>query len=706
MNNTKSSRNNRYSSKRAYINMISSILLARNSSVLATRRIGFAFQSSISYSSRNGSRSRIINHQTLWYGNGDDNDTSSASSLPYSTTSSNSIQASPVVDSSLSSKSSLPFSAPRTSFDDSLPAAQASDSSIDGTLEWSKLGLLTDLVNAVTGDIDQRQGLGLIEGPTPVQKMAIPDILAGCKDRMASIENIKNTDKKSRGSESSYSSFDVDLSSSSKSSSSSNNDDGMIPPVRSVAFAAATGSGKTLAYLLPVIQSLRAQELMATSIENKALQMEALAKLRKPKRPRAIILAPTRELARQILSVLKSVGHICKISSELLVGGDGYGKQRKKMEGRAVDILVATPGRLVKHRDAGDIYLGSVRHVVIDEMDTMLEQGFQEDLGALLHPMLYKKRHVNIDEYKNDKVSLVEGAPQIILTTATMTPAVRRLLDKPELPFQPKKVYGKQNEEDDSNPNSVKIALPRDIRILTAPGLHRVVPRLKQVFVNVGSADKLSLLVDVVAGGERQKKERQLSSGQPQPLTLVFCNTVSSCRAAEHALAESGVSSLCYHGDLQSSEREANLEEFRNAGEGNGSSSVLVCTDIASRGLDVPQVDHIVMFDFPLNPIDYLHRAGRTARGLSKSGNSSRGQGKVTALVTKRDRVLASAIEGAVQRGESLEGLSSRKSDYEAGARLGNIGLGSGGRGRGGRGNSRGRASGRGRSSSGRRRRS
>jgi len=692
--------------------MISSILLARNSSVLATssnaRRIGLAFQSSISYSNRSGSRSRIINHQTLWYGNGDDNDTPSASSLPYSTTSSNSIQASQVVvDSSLSSKSSLPFSAPRTSFDDSLPAAQTSDSIVDGTLEWSKLGLLTDLVNAVTGDIDQRQGLGLIEGPTPVQKMAIPDILAGCKDRMASIENIKNTDKKSRGSESSYSSFDVDLSSSSKSSSSSNNDDGMIPPVRSVAFAAATGSGKTLAYLLPVIQSLRAQELMATSIENKALQMEALSKLRKPKRPRAIILAPTRELARQILSVLKSVGHICKISSELLVGGDGYGKQRKKMEGRAVDILVATPGRLVKHRDAGDIYLGSVRHVVIDEMDTMLEQGFQSDLGALLHPMLYKKRHVNIDEYKNDKVSLVEGAPQIILTTATMTPAVRRLLDKPELPFQPKKVYGKQNEEDDSNPNSVKIALPRDIRILTAPGLHRVVPRLKQVFVNVGSADKLSLLVDVVAGGERQKKERQLSSGQPQPLTLVFCNTVSSCRAAEHALAESGVSSLCYHGDLQSSEREANLEEFRNAGEGDGSSSVLVCTDIASRGLDVPQVDHIVMFDFPLNPIDYLHRAGRTARGLSKSGNSSRGQGKVTALVTKRDRVLASAIEGAVQRGESLEGLSSRKSDYKAGARLGNVRLGSGGGGgRGGRGNSRGRSSGRGRSSSGRRRRS
>lgn len=107
-------------------------------------------------------------------------------------------------------------------------------------------------------------------------------------------------------------------------------------------------------------------------LPNAALSVEVLSKLRRPKRPRAIILAPTRELARQILSVLKSVGHVCKISSDLLVGGDGYGKQRKKMADRPVDILVATPGRLVKHRDAGDIYLGSVRHVVIDEMDTLL----------------------------------------------------------------------------------------------------------------------------------------------------------------------------------------------------------------------------------------------------------------------------------------------------------------------------------------------
>lgn len=423
--------------------------------------------------------------------------------------------------------------------------------------------------------------------------------------------------------------------------------------------------------------------------------MEALSRLRRPRRPRAIILAPTRELARQILSVLKSISHICKISSELLVGGDDYGSQRKRIENRAVDILVATPGRLVKHRDAGDIFLGSVRHVVIDEFDTMLEQGFQNDIGKLLHPMLYKKKVVTIDEYTSGKVKLVEGSPQIILTTATMTQAVKRLLDRPDLPFNPKRVYGKQaqNDENDS-PNNVKIALPKDIRVLTAPGLHRVVPRLKQVFVNVGSVDKLSLLVDLVAGGERKKREKLKSGdGGDIPLTLVFCNTVSSCRAAEHALAESGVVSLCYHGELNSDAREENLMKFREAGSDNGNednAAVLVCTDIASRGLDVPQVDHVIMFDFPLNPIDYLHRAGRTARGLS---SSTGGDGKVTALVTKRDQVLARAIEAAVQSGESLEGLSSRKSDYQN-TKLNTKGDSRGGRGGGGRG--RGGRSGRG----------
>jgi superfamily II DNA/RNA helicase len=137
-------------------------------------------------------------------------------------------------------------------------------------------------------------------------------------------------------------------------------------------------SGKTLAYLLPIVQWLRAQELLALGELTGDQRMEALSILRRPRRPRALVLAPTRELARQILSVLKSVGQVCKVSSDILVGGDDYGAQRKRLADRPVDVLIAFT------RDAGDVFLGSVSHVVIDEMDTMLEQGFQEDIGKLL----------------------------------------------------------------------------------------------------------------------------------------------------------------------------------------------------------------------------------------------------------------------------------------------------------------------------------
>ena len=122
----------------------------------------------------------------------------------------------------------------------------------------------------------------------------------------------------------------------------------------------------------------------------------------------------------------------------------------------------------------------------------------------------------------------------------------------------------------------------------------------------------------------------------------MFCNTVASCCAAEHGLAKSGVSCLCYHSDI-SSDREENLGRYRLADSGGGgidAAAVLVCTDIASRGLDVPQVDHVVMFDFPLNPIDYLHRAGRTARGLGGGTSAKSGpkpwEGKVTATSSPR----------------------------------------------------------------------
>ena len=165
------------------------------------------------------------------------------------------------------------------------------------------------------GDVDDRLGLGLIDGPTPVQLMAIPEILMACKERMAFVEDRGD---KLEG----------------------------YPSCHSIAFAASTGSGKTLAYLLPIVQSLRAQELMSLGDLTGERRMEALSRLRRLRRPCALVLALTRELARQILSVLKSVGHVCKVSSDILVGGDDYGAQRKRLADRPVDggssVLVCT----------------------------------------------------------------------------------------------------------------------------------------------------------------------------------------------------------------------------------------------------------------------------------------------------------------------------------------------------------------------------
>jgi superfamily II DNA/RNA helicase len=407
----------------------------------------------------------------------------------------------------------------------------------------------------------------------------------------------------------------------------------------SLAFLSATGSGKTLAYLLPLIQQLKQQELF----DNYE---------RRPRRPRLLIMTPTRELALQITQVLKSLSHSVKLSSQCLVGGQDKGSQRKALASRPVDVVVATPGRLLLHWKDEALFLGGLQTIVLDEMDTMLEQGFQRELRELLYPLLYSGTP---SQDPLTPPELKEGAPRIVLTSATMTQSIQKLLgDNPktsDLSLKAKKLYNSASSQaatTAAGANNNKLILPK-MKIISAPGLHKAIPRLDQVFVDVGNTDKISLLIDV-------------ASSQRHKATMVFCNTASSVQAAQYALAEAGIESLAYHGELNSQARSENLKLFRKK-SADEKPKFLVCTDLAARGLDIPEVDHVVMFDFPLNAMDYLHRSGRTARGS--------GKGKVTALVTKRDRVLATAIENAVIKGESLDGLSSRKSDYLPGARFG-----------------------------------
>lgn len=360
-------------------------------------------------------------------------------------------------------------------------------------------------------------------------------------------------------------------------------------------------------------------------------------------RPRAVILAPTRELATQITTVLKQLSHSIKLSVRSVTGNDSVHKQRRYLREREVDIVVATPGRLLQHVADKTVLLNRCSFVVLDEMDTMIEQGFSKELARLLHPILYHQNSGNPEP----ETDLVPSAPSVWLTSATMTQSIQRMIGDTSESVQAKRHYVKRGEDgtaDAKESGGSSLVLPR-MKVLKAPGLHKVVPKLEQVFVDVGNINKLSLLVDLVCSESNNKQ------------TLVFCNTANSCRAVEYALAEARTSCLSYHGDLNSIARAENLQKFRE-----GSNQILVCTDLAARGLDVPTVEHVIMFDFPLNALDYLHRSGRTARGMN--------EGKVTAMVTKRDKVLATAIERAVQRGESLDGLSSRKSDYQLGGRL------------------------------------
>jgi superfamily II DNA/RNA helicase len=362
------------------------------------------------------------------------------------------------------------------------------------------------------------------------------------------------------------------------------------------------------------------------------------------------------------LSVTKQLCHSLKLSSCGLMGGQDYGAQKRALSKR-LDILVASPGRLLKHWKQGNVYLGRLEAIVVDEMDTMLEQGFQNELRQILYPILYHKTN-DIDPNTD-----WTGKPRIVLTSATMTRAVQQMIGD-DLTVQAKRHHRNVNSTStlDDTRKQATMLLPT-IPTIKAPGLHKAVPRLQHNFVDVGSTDKLSLLVDILSSGgsgaaiaaERQAEDT---------LTLVFCNTAASCRAVQYALSEARIATLAYHGELNSAMRSENLIAFREgASSGSDAARILICTDLAARGLDVPQVDHVIMFDFPLNSMDYLHRSGRTARGLKER----QGSGRVTALVSKRDKVLANAIEQAVQRGESLDGLSSRKSDYLPGGKLGNM---------------------------------
>ncbi|PWA89820.1 RNA helicase, DEAD-box type, Q motif protein [Artemisia annua] len=315
----------------------------------------------------------------------------------------------------------------------------------------------------------------------------------------------------------------------------------------------------------------------------------------KPRRPRAVVLCPTRELCEQVFGVAKSISHHARFRSTMVSGG-GRVKPQEEALNSPIDMVVGTPGRVLQHIEEGNLVYGDIKYLVLDEADTMFDRGFGPDIRKFLAPL--KNRALKADGL----------GFQTVLVTATMTNGVQKLVDEE---FQ-------------------------GIEHIRTSTLHKKVAAARHDFIKLsGAENKLEALLQVL--------EPSLAKGNR---VMVFCNTLNSSRAVDHFLSENNLATVNYHGEVPAVERVENLKKFKS---NDGDCPTLVCTDLAARGLDL-DVDHVIMFDFPLNSIDYLHRTGRTARMGAK--------GKVTSLVTKKDLNLATRVEEAMRKNESLESLT------------------------------------------------
>ncbi|WP_299842345.1 DEAD/DEAH box helicase [uncultured Jannaschia sp.] len=306
-----------------------------------------------------------------------------------------------------------------------------------------------------------------------------------------------------------------------------------IPPAlegRDVMGLAQTGTGKTAAFGLPLVQHL---------FEDNARPA--------PRTARALILAPTRELVNQIAESLDGYIKGTHLKVARVVGGVGINPQIKRME-RGVDLLVATPGRLIDLLDRGAVNLGASHFLVLDEADQMLDMGFIHALRQIA-PKLPKER-------------------QTLLFSATM---------------------------------------PKDMEALAATYLDR--PVRVQVAVSGQTADKIEQSIHYIAKAEKPGLLIDLLRAHPGEAALVFARTKHGSDRLAKQLTSAGVEAVAIHGNRSQGQRTRALEAFTD-----GTAPVLVATDVAARGLDIPVVKHVYNYELPNVAETYVHRIGRTAR--------------------------------------------------------------------------------------------
>ena len=301
---------------------------------------------------------------------------------------------------------------------------------------------------------------------------------------------------------------------------------------RDVVAQAQTGSGKTAAYLLTIFAHLL-----------------RVPKSSPPETPRALIVAPTRELAVQISNDAEGLGHHAGIRTHVVFGGLDYRKQREILE-RGTDLLVGTPGRLIDYHKKGSYSLRQTEMVVIDECDRLFDMGFADDLRWLMRRMPHPKER------------------QSMMFTATLSQRVMTL--------------GWRQMND---PVEVVVSAEK----LTPDTIH-------QVLYHVATREKLSLLLGLL---EREGSSR----------TMIFVNTRFRAQRLVDDLRRHGFSARGLTGNVVQTKRLRVLDEFRD-----GKLPILIATDVASRGLHIEGVSHVINYDLPQDSEDYVHRIGRTAR--------------------------------------------------------------------------------------------
>jgi len=328
---------------------------------------------------------------------------------------------------------------------------------------------------------------------------------------------------------------------------------------------AQTGTGKTAAFVLPMITRLEKGRARA-------------------RMPRTLILEPTRELAAQVEENFVKYGKNHRLNIALLIGGVSFDEQEKKLE-RGVDVLIATPGRMLDHFERGKLLLTGVEILVIDEADRMLDMGFIPDIERIC--------------------KLIPFTRQTLFFSATMPPEITKLTEQ---------------------------FLQAPVRVEVSKAASTAT-NIVQRLVKSGSK-----------GWDKRETLRRLIHAEGDDLknAIIFCNRKVDVSELFRSLVKHDLDAGALHGDMDQRARMAMLDGFRK-----GKLRLLVASDVAARGLDIPDVSHVFNFDVPIHAEDYVHRIGRTGR----AGRS----GKSFTIVTKSDAKYLAAIEKLI--GQDIEWL-------------------------------------------------